>query len=632
MRFPLRSQVLARALPGAALAFSALAFVACSGGKEAPPGGGPATSAPPSEAAGPGTPTPPFQGELPKGAYVETEGDVGKYGGTLVIASAGNPKSFNPILQNETSTSEVIAGPVFSSCWGFDNLKQVDAPEMCEKYERSPDNLVYTFTLREGLRWSDGTPVTVDDFAFSYNIITDPKVPSSVKDLFKQGKDPQGADQFAVMEKVDDRVFRFKLRQPNVNFQHTVGAIYAIPRHKWEDAYTKGEFNKTMTLQTPPEDIVCSGPFRIKGFATDERVVLERNPYYWKVDREKNRLPYLDRVIFVIVPDFNVSLLKFRDGETDVYEVRPEDVELLKRDRDKGNYTVVELGPSFNTNYFMFNLDDRLNSEGKPYVDPVRMAWFRDKTFRKAISHAIDRSSIVNVLYQGRGQAQWGYTSPANKAWYNDKITQYPYDLEKAKTLLASAGFTLKDGALVDKAGHRVSFSAVTNSENPTRIAMLNLLKEDFTKLGIDMQVQPVPFNDLITRLTDTRNFESIVLGWSSAVPPDPSQMGNVLLSGGRSHNWKPMQAKPSTDWEKRIDELVAENMKTPEMADRKKAFDEIEAIIADELPQIPLAIYTDHAAGRNNLGNFRPAALRPKTHWNIEQIFFRTPKPKSGR
>lgn len=608
----------------------------CGGCSSEPKGkGGPATAsgaAAGSEAAGPGTPNPPFQGELPKGALVDADGEVGKYGGTFVIASAGNPKSFNPILQNEASTSEVISGPVFATCWGFDNLKQTETPEMCEKYERTPDNMTYTFTLREGLKWSDGTPVTVDDFAFSYNVITDPKIPCSVKDLFKQGKDAAGNDLFAVMEKVDDRVFRFKLREPNVVFQYTVGSIYAVPRHKWEDAYNKGEFNKAMTLQTPPDDIVSSGPFRIKGFATEERVVLERNPYYWKVDKAGNRLPYLDRVIFVVVPDFNVSLLKFRDGETDVYEVRPEDVELLKRDQDKGNYSVVELGPSFNTNYFMFNQDLGLNKEGKPYVDPVKLAWFKDKNFRKAISHAIDRNSIVNVLYQGRGQPHFSYTSAANKAWFNPAITQYPYDLEKSKALLATAGFTLKDAVLTDKAGNRVTFTAVTNSENPTRIALLNLLKEDFAKLGIEVKVQPVPFNDLVTRLSDTRDFESIVLGWSSAVPPDPSQMRNVLLSSGRSHNWHPNQKTPATEWEKRIDELVGKNSQVADMAERKKAFDEIEAIFSDELPQIGLAIYTDHAAGRNNLGNFRPAALRPKTHWNVEQIFFKTPKNAKNR
>jgi peptide/nickel transport system substrate-binding protein len=600
------------------------------GGDAKGPGTGPGSAAASADPAGGlGVPNPPFEGDIPKGALRVEGGETGRYGGTLVLASAGNPKSFNPILQNEASTSEVIAGPVFATCWEFNNLAQVDEPALCEKYERSPDNLIYTFTLREGLRWSDGTPITVDDFAFSYNIITDPKIPSTVKDLFKQGKDEAGNDLFATMEKVDDRTFRFKLREPNVVFQYTVGSIYVIPRHKWQSVYEAGGFMQAMTVQTPPAEIISSGPFRIKAFAADERVVLERNPHYWKVDKAGNRLPYLDRVIFVVVPDFNVALLKFRDGETDVYEVRPEDVELLKRDTEKGKYQVVDLGPSFNTSYFMFNQDPGNTKDGKPFVDPVKLKWFRDKTFRKAISHAIDRNSIVNVIFQGRGQPHWTYTSPANKQWYYDQATQYPYSLDKARELLTQAGFVFKDGVLRDAAGNKVTFTAVTNSENGTRIALLNLLKDDFAKLGIEVTVQPVPFNELTTRLADTRDFEAVVLGWSSAVPPDPSQMRNVLLSGGRSHNWHPNQKQPATEWEKRIDALVSENSRVAELEARKKAFHEIEAIFSDELPQIGLAVYNDHAAGRLNLGNFRPAPLRPKTHWNVDELFFKTPKAR---
>ena len=593
------------------------------GGRGSTAGGGPASAAP----SGPGVPTPPFQGELPKGAMKVESILPGRYGGALVLAVAGNPKSFNPILQNETSTSDIISGPVFAGCWGYDNAAQADRPELCEKYERSADNLIYTFTLREGLRWSDGQPITVDDLAFSYNVVTDPKIASSVKDLFKQKDPATGGEGFPVLEKVDDRIFRFKLKEPNVVFQNTVGSLKPIPRHKYEAAYERGEFHQTLTLQTPPDDIVGSGPFRIKTFATEERVVLERNPYYWKVDSAGHRLPYLDRVVFVIVPDFNVSLLKFREGETHLYELRPEDVELLRRDQDRGDYRVHELGPSFNTTYFMLNLDDRSDKDGAPYVDPVKMAWFKDKGFRQALSYGIDRSSIVNVVFQGRGQPHYGFTSPANKAWYNPGIQQYPYNLEKARQLLAASGFVLKEAALYDKAGNRVSFTTETNANNSNRIAILNLLKEDFGKLGIEVKVQPVPFNDLVTRVMDSRKFEAIVFGWSSGVPPDPSQFLNVLLSSGRSHGWYPNQKEPLTAWERRMDELTRQVGQVADAAQRKQIYGEIEAIWAEELPQIGLAVYTDHVAGRHIVGNFKPAPLRPKTHWNLDELFLEKPQ-----
>jgi peptide/nickel transport system substrate-binding protein len=607
----------------AALALVALA-VACSGGgeKSAPVPAGDKASTPGSVAAGPGTPNPPFQGEAPKGAARELDAEPGRYGGRLVIATAGNPKSFNPVLANETSTTEITNGPMFSSCWGFNNKAQTEQPGLCEKYERSQDGLTWTFTLREGLQWSDGTPLTTDDFEFTYAVMLDAKVPNSTKDLFKQGKDAAGVEQFAKFEKVDARSFRFVLREVNVIFQYAVGSIYAIPKHKWESQWQAGEFTRVLTLQTPPAEVVTSGPFRLKQFDTEQRVVLERNPHYWKVDKVGNRLPYLDQVIFVIVPDYNAAFLKFRQGETHLHEVRPDEIDLLKRELEKSDFVLSELGASFNTNYIMFNLDTGNDKDGKPFVDPIKMKWFQNKLFRKAVSHAIDRESIVRTVFHGQGQPHYGYTSPANKAWYSDAVVKYPYNLETSKKLLAEGGFASKDDGLYDAQGNRVSFRLVTNSENPTRVALLNLLKEDFKKLGMEVNIQPVPFNDLVTALNDTRNFEAVVLGWASGVPPDPSQMKNVLLSSGRSHNWFPNQKKPATPWEAQIDDLMQKNSQALDPAERTRTYNEIERIFSDELPQIGIVVAMDYAAARKTVGNFKPAGLRPKTHWNIDQLF----------
>lgn len=578
-----------------------------------------------------GTPKPAFEGEAPKGA-MKVEGiDVGKYGGTLVVALPGNPKGFNPILANETSTTEVLIGPVYQPCWGFDNVKQEGEPALCESFNRREDGLEYTFTLREGLRWSDGTPLTTDDFEFSYRVIVDPNVPNSVKDLFRQGDDAEGKPRFPVFQKVDDRTFKFSLFEQNALFHYAVGSLYVIPKARFEKAYTSGEFNKAMTLQTPPGEMVGSGPFVISDFKTEERVVLTRNPHYWKVDPEGNRLPYLDRVIFIIVPDFNTVLLKFRNGDTDTLEVRPEDYETVKKGEKDGGYTVHELGPSFNTNYLMFNLDDRADKDGNPYVPLVKQKWFRDLRFRKAISHAIDREGIVRTVLAGRGQPLWAFTSPGNKKWYpgDDGVVTYPYDLEKARALLAESGFVDKDGTLHDADGNRVEFTLMTNSENPTRIAMLNVIKDDLKKLGVTANIRPVPFNDVVTSLRDARNFEGVLLGWSTGIPPDPAQSKNIFLSSGRSHAWYPEQQKPVTEWEARIDELIQQNSAAFDDTERKRLSDEIYRIFSDQLPQIMLVVAGDAVAGRDNLGNFKPSPLRPKTYWNIEQLYFKTPKKR---
>lgn len=607
-------------LAAAASLTAALVLAGC-GGKddgEKSSRAGPATAI--------GTPNPGFAGEAPKGAHKLEGIEVGKYGGTLVLSTPGNPKTFNPLLSNESSSNILLNGPMFSSCWGYNLKKQEDEPALCEKYERSEDGLTYTFTLREGLQWSDGKPITTDDVEFSYQVAIDPNIAAPVKDLFRE-VDPEGKEGFPRFEKVDARTFRFTLAQPNVLFHSNVGSLYLVPRHKWEAAYKAGNFNQVMRLNEKPDDVVVSGPYRLKQIATDERIVLERNPHFWRVDPEGNRLPYIDRVIFLVVPDFNAAFLQFQDGKTDIHDTRPEHYDALKRNEAKGDYVIESLGPGFSTNYVMFNLDTGTDKDGKPFVDPVKQRWFHDKRFRKAVSHAIDRDGIVRTVMAGRGEPLWTFYSPANEKWRPEKVVQYPYDLEKARAYLKEAGFEHRDGALYDAAGNKVEFSIMTNVENATRIGMINVIKDDLAKLGMTVHIRPVPFNDVVTSLRSARNFEGLLLGWGSAVPPDPAQSKNVMLSSGTSHHWHPNQPKPATEWEAKIDELLHKNTSTYDYAERKKYSDELLYIFSDEQPQIQLVVQHAFVAGRKNLGNFLPAAIRPDLVWYMDRLYFKTPK-----
>lgn len=608
------------------IALLALAGVACSGDKADGPGKTKKARA--GKATKIGTPKPGFVGDAPKGAVVVKDGEIGRYGGALVLALAGDPKTLNPLTANDSASNDLLRGPVFATCIQFDRVKQEPMPGLCEKHQRSTDGLTYTFTLREGLKWSDGEPITADDFEFSYGLLLDPAVPNAAKDLFKQGLDAEGKPRFPTFEKLGPLQFRFKLHQKDVLFQYAVSSIYVVPKHRWAASAAKGEFAKEMRLNSDPKTIPTSGPFVIKQVQSDERVVLERNPHYWKVDAEGNRLPYLNRVIFLILPDFNSVFLKFREGKTDVHEVRPEHYDPLKRKESQEGYVIKDLGPSFTTNYFAFNLDRRSGKDGKPYVDPMKQAWFQNTLFRKAISHALDREGIVRTVMAGRGQPLWTFVSPANKVWWTEEgIHTYPYDLAKAREYLTQAGFTTKDGKLHDAQGNHVEFSMMTNAENSTRIGMLNVIKNDLTKLGITAHIRPVPFNDLLNSLRNSRDYDAVLLGWGSGVPPDPAQSKNVLLSSGRSHVWAPQQATPATPWEKRMDELVALNAASDDLAERKTYYHELLRTFSDQQPQIQLVVQTAYAAARKTVGNFRPAALRPMTHWNVEQMFKRKAK-----
>ena len=574
-----------------------------------------------------GTPKPAFEGEVPKGASRVADMEVGRYGGRLVLGLAGAPETFNPLLSNDVSSMN-ITHLMFATCYDFHRLRQEDEPGLCERYDRSDDGLKYTFKLREGLRWSDGHPLTVDDFEFSYKVLIDPKIPNSAKDLFKQGTNEKGEPIFPTFTKVDDRTFTYQLHAKDVLFHATVGSLWVIPKHKWEKSHADGTFGQQMTVQVKPEDLVTSGAFRLRAYQDAESVLLERNPHFWKVDSAGNRLPYLDTIMFLMVPDYNAMNMRFREGKLDMLEVRPEDFEVLRREEGSSDYALVDMGAGFNTNYLSFNLDTRNNKEGKPFVDPIMGAWFRNVNFRKAVSHAIDRLGMVRTVLNGRGEPLWSFYSPANKKWSSaDKVHQYPYDLDKARAYLTSEGFQFADGVLKDAQGNVVEFTLMTNSENPGRIAMLNVIEADLKKLGMQVRIRPVPFNDLLTSMRDTRDYDAILLGWGTGVPPDPSQSKNVMLSSGRGHHWMPEQDKPATEWEAKMDQLQMAGTEAFTYEERKVPFEALLVLFSDVQPQIQLVVPHVAFASRKNVGNFKPSGLRPELFWNAESLYLKADK-----
>jgi peptide/nickel transport system substrate-binding protein len=595
-----------------------LAFACSSGGGESPkPKAGPTTPI--------GTPKPAFEGAAPASAH-QVDGDVGLYGGKLVLSLTGMPSSLNPLSSGDRNTNRLLR-PVYATCMQFHNTTQRMVPSLCERYERSEDGLTYTFHVRKGITWSDGAPLTADDFEFNWQLLTDPAIVTSVRDLFRQGESADGKPVFPTFEKLDRHSFRFKLNRPDVLFHVNVSSVPIIPKHAWSKAHQAGTFNTVLRLNADPKSMPSSGPFVIKKVVQGERIVLERNPRFWMVDAQKNRLPYLDKIIFVIVRDFNAEFLQFRDGEIDGIEVRPEHFDALKRDEARANFTIHDLGPALQRYYMMFNLDQRNGKDGKPFVEAKKLRWFSEVKFRKAVSHAIDRVGLVRTVMSGRGTPVHGYYSPGNIEWYDAQaVIKYAYDLERSKALLAEAGFVLKGGKLHDAQGEHVEFSITTNSENASRIAMINVIKDDLTKLGMTVHLRPAPFNEVISSMRHARDFDALLLGWGSAVPPDPAQSKNVLLSSGESHAWAPLQPKPATPWEGALNDALYANIGTFDMAARKKASSDIQRIWSENLPQLMLVSPNMYVAGRRRLGNFRPSALWPTLSWNVYQIYL---KPK---
>ena len=549
--------------------------------------------------------------------------ELGTFGGQLNIPIVGQPKSLNPIIANESVSNSVLRA-IFSTCFSFDYRLQELRPGLCEMVSQNDSGTEFTYTLREGLQWSDGTPITSADIAFSYRVISDPEIASSNRDLFTTRKGKNGFLVLPKLTELDARRFRFSLTEPNQQFHLVASTMPIIPKHLWSELYASGgliESSKPSSMRFP---LVGSGPFYLASYDEKDGFTLFRNPHYWKTDQAGKSLPYLSKVQFRMHRDFMMSLTRFSEGETHLHNVRASEYNTLLRRRSQSNWDLLDLGPSHSTSYFMFNLDPVGKSPAKK-SRAYRRQWFHNVRFRKAISYAIDRENLIRNVLWGRGQPLWSYNSPADRRWSTDTVTQYPFDLEKAGALLKRDGFRKRGQRLYDRKGVPVTFTVMTNAENGARVTMLQYIQKDLAKLGITLNVQPIPFVNLLTRVDDTREFDAILLGWAADVPSDPMFSKNVLYSAGQDHLWHPSQQTPSSTWEANIDDLLRRNLASQLYETRKPLMDEIQRIISDKLPQIPLVVEYIAAAADKKVANFEPYALDGGLYWNLDQLFLRT-------
>jgi peptide/nickel transport system substrate-binding protein len=575
----------------------------------------------PSSANGPtGKPTPSFEGALSPDAQVD---DItpGKYGGTLVIGTPANPNTFNPVTAVDTNALWVIGDVLYKSLTQYDNDQQKDLPGLASSWETSADGLTWTFHLRKGVSWSDGEPFNADDVIFTFDTTFDPNIPNPNRNLLTQSD-----GSLPTYEKVDDYTVRMRLKEVNAILIGALNELYLVPKHKWETSYKAGNFAQALGVTTDPKDVVGLGPYRLVSYNPDESIVMERNPYYWKVDKNNQRLPYFDKVKFLVVPDNNTWALKMAGGEINMHQqIFPGVLNSLQQAQTKGDFEVKDLGPSFNVSYMAFNQDTRKDKTGKPYVDPAKLKWFREEKFRKAVSYGIDREALVRTALDGQGVPIFGFESPANKVWYTKDIPTYPYNPETAKALLKEIGIWDRDGdgTAEDSEGHQIRFNLITNANNDVRVHMGTLVKENLKKIGIDVNFQPIDANLVRTKIQRTRDFDAVIGTWQASVPPDPVGNKDILLPSGTLYAAFPEQTEPSTDWEKKLAEYVGLCSKTTDLPTRQKYYWEAMKIWSDKLPEIDLIAGNYFVAAQNRIKNLKPSPLATFTYWNIEDLYF---------
>jgi len=560
----------------------------------------------------------PGAGPAPRdAAIVKVEG---QRGGRIFVGITAAPKSFNWVIANDGASRQVTY-QIMGDLIHVNRATQQVEPGLAKSWEVSRDGLVFTLHLREGIRFSDGHPFDADDVLFTFQVYLDPKVNSTQRTLLTVNGRP------LKVEKLGPWTLRFTFPQAHGPSERAFDGIGILPRHILEPAYREGRFEKVWTLAEDPKNVVGLGPFRLGNVVPGERVVLERNPYFWKVDAQGEPLPYLDELVFEVVPDQNAVTLRLASGDLDVLDrVLPDDYEYLKKLGSVKGISVLNAGPSLEYLFLVLNLNSRVNPEtGRPYVDPEKLRWFSDVNFRRALAYAVDRPSIVNLVYHGAAHEIFAQTSPGNRLWFNPKIVRYDQNLSRARELLTQAGFRSSpgDGALLSPSGTRVEFTLVTNADSRERMRIGSLIQSDLEKLGIQVKFQAVEFNALVERLLHTYDFEAVLMGLGGG-DADPGGEMNVWLSSGSLHLWDGGAPGPGRAWEARIDDLMKRQMTTTNQADRKRAYDEVQAIVSEELPIIPLVSRAVLVAAKSRVGNLQPVVMAPYALWNSEQLYLK--------
>ncbi|HZS06211.1 MAG TPA: ABC transporter substrate-binding protein [Blastocatellia bacterium] len=545
------------------------------------------------------------------------ERQTGSRGGRLVVADRSAPQSFSYLAAGDAVTINISFFLMSARLAEFDHDKQQYVPGLAESWPTSDGGKVVTVKLRDGLKFSDGAPMTADDVLFTLGLLADPKLhpPAFYDAMLVDGK-PMKAS------KVDDRTIRLELPHGVAAIEPYLYNVGVLPRHKLEAAYLKGEVDKQWGLAAAPADFAVSGPFAPKEYVAGQRTILKRNEYYWKKDKQGNQLPYLDELVVEAISDPNNSVLKFQQGELDVLDdIRPSDYATMK-DKAEG-FTVRDLGPRLQTDFFWFNLNDGRDESGKPLVDPAKRAWFADVRFRRAVAHAIDRASIIQNVLRGLGTPLKGVVSPGNKFWVNDNIPAYDYDVKRAQDLLKEAGFRLNDNGLVDSAGHPVEFTLVVSENVAVRKQMATVIQEDLAKLGIKVNVSPVEDKALNELMRKSLRYEAALHG-ASATDTDPTTISSILRTDGQQRFWFLNQKQARAAWEKKLDQLMDEQSVESDVNKRREKFNEAQRIFAEQIPMIPLVVRHFVSGAKANLGNWRPSFISPRSLWNVDELFRR--------
>jgi len=508
-------------------------------------------------------------------------------GGELRFCLGSEPKTFDPLLVDDDASLSIryLTGGVLVR---VNRHTQELEPELAESWQVAKDGKQITFKLRHDVLFSDGSPFTAEDVAFTMQRLMDPALHSSTGDAFRSSSGAISTKIIAADQ---------------------ISIIFPTPLAGLDRLFDQVAI---MSAHSPRKEMAVLGPFMVAEHKAGSSLLLRRNPNYWKKDAHGQRLPYLDSILLDVQSNRDVEMLRFKRGELDLINIL--DSEYFDRLAATSPKLTHDAGASLDSDFIWFN------QVASAPIPEYKRAWFRDTNFRRAISQAINRDDLSRVVFNGHAQPAVGPVSPANKFWFNSKLKAEPYRPDAAQQRLQADGFHLQNGTLYDKSGHAVEFSIVTNAGSKPRERMAVMVQEDLGKLGIKVNVVTLDFPSLIERISQKFNYEAAILGFRN-VDLDPNGQMNIWLSSAEDHAWNPQQKSPETAWEAEIDRLMREQASTADPKKRKESFDRVQEIVAEQAPFIYLVNQNALSAVSSAVAGANPGILHPQTFWNAERL-----------
>ncbi|MBS1787361.1 MAG: ABC transporter substrate-binding protein [Acidobacteria bacterium] len=543
---------------------------------------------------------------------------AGQRGGKLTYRVPSPPQTFNYLKAADEASLIAAFYLMGGRLVEFDHDAQVYVPGLAESWNRSVNGKSVELVLRDGIKFSDGQPITAEDVAFTFRAVYDERTASPI---FRDAMMVGGRQiEIAVM---DARRLRLTFPEIVATPESYLSNLAVLPRHILETEFNRGELRNAYSLTADPQTVVTAGAFAAESATPGERVTLKRNPFYWKKDAAGTALPYLDQLMVEVVSDANHAISQLRQGSLDVFDrIRASDYAALRSPTETAQ--AFDLGPGLNTDHLWFNLNDS-GVVSKPEGNAIKQAWFKELRFRRAVSLAVDRQTIASITLQGLASPLYGFVSPGNKGWVAKDLPRDDYNLEKSRILLNDAGFIVrgdeKSPELFDARGNRVELTLIVPTESQARLQMAAVIQEDLSRLGIKLQVAPLEFGEFQRRTTQNFDYDAALLGISVS-EPDPASYTNFLRSSSPTHQWHPKQSRPATEWEARMDELIAAEVREPDSERRNQTFHQIQQIMAEQVPVIPIVARHVSSAINLRVRNYRPSVLLPYSLWNAEELF----------